>query len=139
MTEPMTDHPQPPAPTMDEVSAPYWAGLAERRIVVQRCPHCHRQRFPRLPSCPYCATPGGDDVEIDGHGTVYSWVRVERALTPAFTDEVPYTIATVEFDGGGRVLGRLEPASAVVIGLAVEPTFFDHDTWTELRFRPSKG
>ena len=128
---------QPPAPTVDEVSAPYWAALAERRVVVQRCGACGRQRFPRLPSCPYCATPGGEDVEITGTGTVYSWVRVERALTPAFDDQVPYTIATVELDGGGRVLGRLEPASSVVIGLPVAPTFFDHPGWTELRFRPA--
>jgi uncharacterized OB-fold protein len=50
---------------------------------------------------------------------------------------VPYTIATVDLDGGGRIFGRVEPAEAAAIGLAVGPVFVDHDGWTELRFAPS--
>src|SRR5438128_1909452 len=91
----------PPAPTIDEHSAPYWEALAERRILTQKCESCGRTRFPRMPSCPYCATPGGTDIEIDGKGVVYSFVRVHRALTPAFADEAPYAVATVELDAGG--------------------------------------
>src|SRR6185503_472252 len=76
----VSDPVAPPVPTMDEHSAPYWAALAERRILIQRCASCGRQRFPRLPACPYCGTPGGDDLEVAGTGTVYSFVRVHRAL-----------------------------------------------------------
>ena len=123
-----------PTPTVDEVSAPFWAALAEHRIVVQSCAACGRHRFPRVPWCPYCGTEGGDDVEISGAGAVYSFVRVHRALTPAMADEVPYTVATVDLDGGSRIVGRAEPAEAVAIGRRVEPRFVDHDGWTELRF-----
>jgi len=126
---------QPP-PNIDEVSAPFWEALKEHRIVVQRCPNCGRQRFPRLPTCPYCGFVGGSDVEIEGTGTVYSFVGVERALTEAFNGETPYAIVTVELDGGGRMLGRLSPSERAAIGLRVEPEFVDHDGWTELRFTP---
>jgi uncharacterized OB-fold protein len=126
-----------PAPTPDQLSEPFWAALAQRRVLVQECPACGRRRFPRLPSCPYCAAEGGTDVEVPGTGTVYSFVRMHRALTPAMADEVPYTIATVDLDGGGRIFGRVEPAEAAAIGLVVGPVFVDHDGWTELRFTPA--
>ena len=63
-----------PPPAIDEHSAAFWAGLTERRIVLQRCAACARHRFPRLPSCPYCGVAGGDDVDVPGTGTVYSFV-----------------------------------------------------------------
>lgn len=126
-----------PAPTPDQLSEAYWAALAERRVMVQECPACGRRRFLRLPSCPYCAAEGGVDVEAAGTGVVYSFVRVRRALTPATVDEVPYCVATVDLDGGGRLFARVEPPEAVEIGLVVSPRFVDHDGWTELRFEPA--
>lgn len=130
----MTD---PARPLPDEESGPFWAGLQAGRIILQSCAKCGRRRFPRMPSCPYCGAGGGDDVEVPGTGTVYSWVRVERALTPTMEDQVPYCVATVDLDGGGRMQGRLEPAGAAAIGLAVTPVFHAHPGWTELRFRPA--
>lgn len=125
-------------PSPDEESAPYWAGLAEGRIVIQVCPDCGRRRFPRMPACPWCGAEGGEDAEVAGTGTVYSWVGVERALTDAMTDEVPYCVATVDLDGGGRLQGRIEPPSAGCIGLRVGPVFVHHDGWIELRFAPAR-
>jgi uncharacterized OB-fold protein len=124
-----------PAPTQDEHSAPFWAGLAERRILLQVCASCAHRRFPRMPACPYCGVPGGDDVEVPGTGTIYSFVRPNRALTPAYAELAPYAVATVNLDGGGRVFGRVIPAAACAIGVRVTPDFADHLGWTELVFR----
>lgn len=127
------------APVPDLDSAPFWAGLAEGHIVVQECPSCGRRRLPRMPACPWCAASGGIDVPSSGSGTVYSWVRVDRALTPAMAGDVPYCIATVDLDGGGRVHARLEPASAAAIGARVTARFVDRGGWTELRFSAGQG
>lgn len=133
-----TTHPlEPPAPVADPESAPFWAALAAGRVVVQECTGCGRRRFPRLPACPFCGAAGAADLEIPGTGRVYSFVRVNRTLTPAMASEVPYCIATVDMDGGGRVHGRLEPPAAARIGLAVAPVFHPQRGWTELRFRPA--
>lgn len=125
---------RPPGYDPDLDGDPWWEALASHQVIVQSCASCGRQRLPRMPACPWCATPGADDVAIDGHGAVYSFVRALRALTPGMEDEVPYAIATVDLDGGARVFGRVEPPDIAVIGLRVEPRFLDHDGWTELRF-----
>jgi hypothetical protein len=124
------------APVADEESRFYWDGLLEHRILIQRCASCRKHRFPAMPACPHCGAPGGDVVELDGRATVYSWIVVHRAFNPAFADDVPYTVATVELAPGCRTVARVDaPPGAVGAGTTVEPGFVDHDGWTELRFR----
>ena len=124
---------RPPGYEPDRDGDPWWEALATHRVVVQACPACARHRLPRMPSCPWCGAAGGDDVEIAGTGVVYSFVRAHRPLTPAMVDAVPYAVAAIDLDGGGRVFARVEPPEATAIGVRVRPTFVDHDGWTELR------
>lgn len=125
----------PAAPEPDADSKVFWDGLKETRLFLQRCGDCSRTRFPPMPRCPYCASAKSSTIEASGSGTVYSWVVVHRSFDPAFTSEVPYTIATVDLDEGARIVGRLEGASPQ-FGLRVRATYFNHPNWTELRFAP---
>lgn len=125
---------RPPGFRPDLDNDPWWEALAAHAVVVQACSACGRHRLPRMPACPWCAVPGGEDVAVPGTGTVYSFVRVHRALTEEREHEVPYAIATVDLDGGARVFGRVHPASDTAVGARVAPVFVDHDGWTELRF-----
>ncbi|HEX4244939.1 MAG TPA: OB-fold domain-containing protein, partial [Acidimicrobiales bacterium] len=93
--------------------------------------------FPHLPRCPWCGGCQLVDAVVSGSGTVYSWVRVHRALSDAPVVDPPYVVATVELDDGCRMFGRIEPQETVVIGMAVTATFVDHDEWTELAFAPA--
>ncbi|SHK67864.1 hypothetical protein SAMN05443637_11041 [Pseudonocardia thermophila] len=125
--------PAPPVPQPDPDSAPYWQALREHRVVVQRCAACGVHHFPPTPGCPHCGHPDVTWVEVPATGTVYSYVTVHRAFDPAFADQVPYVIATVDLDCGARVIGRLTGPAA--IDARVEGEFADHPEWTELRFR----
>jgi uncharacterized OB-fold protein len=124
-----------PGQVADADSAPFLTALREHRIVLQRCTTCGHVRFPPMPACPWCGGTGSTLVTASGEGTVYSWVGVQRALTPGFESEVPYTIAAVELTEGARVFGRLEGPEPTAPGGTVTATFVDHDEWTELRFR----
>ena len=104
-----------------------------------RCVACDLTFFPHLPTCPRCASRDVADQEAGGTGTVYSWVRVHRALSDDPVVDPPYAVVTVDLDGGGRVFGRLEPHDAARIGLAVTPRFVDHGDWTELVFAPREA
>ena len=123
-----------PRPSPDQESAHYWAELNEHHIVVQVCSACGRRRFPPTPACPYCAEPESRWERIEGTGTVYSYIVVHRAFDPAFAGEVPYAIATIDFDGGGRIVART--TERPVIGARMRPEFVPHHGWTELRFAP---
>ena len=128
--------PQIAPPSPDPDSAFFWEGLREKRVLQQRCSHCLRTRFPAMPACPWCGAPDASVEESDGTGRIYSWIVVRRAFDPAFASEVPYIIATVDFDVGGRTVGRLVDTDAPQFGMKVVPVFHDHADWTELRFRP---
>jgi uncharacterized OB-fold protein len=126
---------EPAAPVTDADSRLYWESLAKEQLTLQECTSCGRRRFPPMPSCPYCGATGAEIREATA-GTVYSWVTVRRAFQPAFAAEVPYTIATVDLDGGGRMVARLEPGEAAAPGARVRPHFVRHSGWTEVRFHP---
>jgi uncharacterized OB-fold protein len=121
------------APNIDIDSAPWWDALRAHLVIIQECGVCAHRWLPRTPACPYCGADAPNDLQIAGTGVVYSFVRAHRAMSEAMADEVPYTIAAVDLDGGGRVFARVEGDCS--IGRAVEPEFVDHDTWTELRYR----
>ena len=92
-----------PVPIPDADSEPYLAALRRHELVLQHCTSCARVRFPPMPACPWCGGSVAEWRAVSGRGRVYSWVGVQRALTPDFEAEVPYTIATVELEEGARV------------------------------------
>ena len=108
-------------PVPDAVTAPFWEGVAEGVLRIQRCASCGRHVFYPRAVCPHC---GGTDltwVESTGAGRVHSFTVVHRA-PPDYRDEVPYVVALVELEEGVRLMTRLvevEP-SAVRVDLPVE-------------------
>ena len=131
--------PIPAPPTHDSDSAFFWKGLREHKLLLQQCGECSRHRFPPMPSCPYCAAGASAVRESKGNGTIYSWIVVHRAFDPAFAGDVPYILASVDLDEGGRVVARLVSADKASIGKRVSAVYEDHPDWTELRFQPLKG
>lgn len=130
-----TEYAQPPAPQVDPDSAAYWQGLAEREVRLPGCAACGKVRFPPLDSCPYCGQPGGEEKVLSGVGTVYSFIVLHRTFHPAFEADLPFAIAVVDLEDGPRIAARIEgPPEAVSIGMRVAATYFDRESWTELRF-----
>jgi uncharacterized OB-fold protein len=134
---PAAPPPSPPPPREDADSASYWAALREHRVPVRVCLGCARHRLMPTPACPFCAHPEHRTEDSAGTGTVYSFITVRRALDPAFAEEVPYSIGTIDLDDRARALGRLVGTPA--IGARVAPEFIDHAGWTELRFVVSEA
>ncbi|HEY4024819.1 MAG TPA: OB-fold domain-containing protein [Candidatus Dormibacteraeota bacterium] len=95
------------APGIDADSHAWWAAVAERRLLLPHCLDCGATWFPPTPGCPRCASTSVELVEASGRGRVYSWVVVNRALSPAFADDAPYTVLAVDLEEGARMFGRL--------------------------------
>lgn len=93
-----------PVPT--DVDAPYWDGARRGVLVLQRCTNCATIRhYPRL-LCAQCHSFDVEYFQAEGSGQVASWTVAHHAFEPAFTDQIPYALLTVDMAEGIRVLGR---------------------------------
>lgn len=114
---------------MSEVSETYWQGARDGRLVLQKCGDCGRVRHYPQVLCPACQSFAVEHVDAAGTGTVQSWTVSHHAFDPAFADETPYALVTVDMDEGVRVLGRFAGDDAVLrLELPVRIAFEDgHD------------
>ena len=110
-----------PVPHPSDVSQPYWDGLKQGVLTLQRCARCERYRhYPRL-VCDNCYSVDVEWVEASGRGTLHSWTVSHHAFHPGFAGELPYILAIVDLEEGVRAMGRLGGVSPgeIRIGLAV--------------------
>jgi uncharacterized OB-fold protein len=64
-------------------------------------------------------------VDASGRGSVHSWTVAHHAFHPAFKNDLPYTLVTVDLEEGPRALGRLDVSAGkkLRIGLPVRVRF----------------
>jgi uncharacterized protein len=121
-----------PIPTAepDDLSAPYWAGLRESRLLVQRCSHCGTWQFGPEWICHHCHAFDPQWTEIEPRGRIFSWERVWYPSHAALRQHGPYLAVLVEIPqaGGIRMVGNLlgDPMQAVSIGAEVDGVFEHH-------------
>ena len=120
-----------PAPLDDEgVAAPYWTGLRDGVLRVQRCACCGTWQFGGEWLCHHCHAWDPAWTEVAPEGRIYSWERVWHPVHPALKDHGPYLAVVVALPhaGGLRMLGNLlgDPLQPVTIGAAVAGVFEPH-------------
>ena len=128
-----------PVPEVTEELRPFFAAARERRLVMQACAQCGRRRFPPRPICSECLSREARWVESTGRGAVVSFNVMHQVYHPGFAAEVPYAVALVELDDGGRMLANLVecPVKRVKIGMPVEVVFESRSEEVALpQFRP---
>jgi uncharacterized protein len=112
-----------PLPQPDAASAPFWAGCAERHLLVQRCASCGSFQSPPRLMCRTCRGSEFEWQESKGNGRVYSYTIAYHPGSPALRDEVPYVVVVVQLDdcGGARLISNLvgENANDVAVDRAV--------------------
>lgn len=117
-----------PVPTdSSPVYAPYFAGLREGRIAVQRCGSCGTTHWPPREMCGSCHSEdiGWFDAPLEGE--VYTFTVSYRAFHPAFVDRVPYAVTTVQL-GDVKVFGEFDgDPESLRIGDRVRASFFPVD------------
>jgi uncharacterized OB-fold protein len=116
-----------PVPEPDGLSAPYWTGLRESRLLVQRCRHCDSWQFGPEWLCHHCHAFDPNWTEVEPQGFIFSWERVWHPSHAALRDHRPYIAVLVELPHAGsvRMVGNLlgDAMQKVVIGTSVEGVF----------------
>jgi len=122
----------------------FFRGMAEGRILGQRCPVCHKVYVPPRGACPVDGVPTTDEVELSGAGTITTYCIVN---VPFLGQKIapPYVSAYVLLDGADIALLHLIleiPTDEVRMGMRVEPVWKPREEWGTtieniLYFRPS--
>ena len=73
-------------------------GMAEGRILGQRCPACQKVYVPPRSACPADGTPTAEEIELPDKGTVTTFCVVNVPFYGQ-TIKLPYVSATILLDG----------------------------------------
>jgi len=97
----------------------FFEGLAEGRLLVQRCHGCGTLRNPPGPMCGECGSLGWVPVDVQPHGTVFSYTVHRHPPIPPFA--TPHVVALVDMADGFRLLGPVSGIAPedMTIGLPV--------------------
>ena len=108
----------------DGESRPYWEGLAQGELRIQRCSSCAKAVFYPRSLCPHCFSDQLVWITASGKGTIYSYTVAHQAFGPFATD-VPFVVALVELEEGVRMMTRIIDATReqLTIGAGVQVTF----------------
>jgi uncharacterized protein len=119
-----------PVSEPDGLSAPYWAGLQQDQLLVQRCARCGRWQFGPEWICHECHAFDPAWVEVPAEGRIYSWERVWHPVHPALKERCPYVAVLVELPHAGhvRMVGNLlgDPLQEIHIGAEVVGVYEHH-------------
>lgn len=107
----------------------YYRGLAERRLLINRCGDCGTWIYPHRPSCPECWSWSVKAEEVSGLGSVFMWTTLMQQRSPSAPPE-PMPVAAVDFaeQKGLRYLAR-------IVNCAPEQIYHDMPvrlTWIEI-------
>lgn len=119
-----------PAPAPDGLDRPYWEGLREERLLVQKCRSCATWQWGPEWVCHSCHSFDVGFEETTARGNIYSYERVWHPVHPALQEQGAYLVVLVELPDAGdiRLVGNLlgDPQQPVKIGAAVEGVFEHH-------------
>jgi hypothetical protein len=87
--------PLQPVPTPDTEG--FWSATADGVLALCWCESCGLYRHPPVERCPTCAGPTRFK-PVSGHGTLFSYIVVHRAIAPGFQDRPGHLIGLVELD-----------------------------------------
>lgn len=119
-----------PVPAADGLDAPYWQGLRDEQILLQRCQTCRGWQWGPEWICHHCQSENLDYEPVTGEGVIYSYERVWHPVHPALKNQGPYLVVLVALPLAGdvRLVGNLlgDPHQDVEIGAPVQAVFEHH-------------
>lgn len=84
--------------TAGQAPSRFLRGIAQGRILGQRCPECKKVYVPPRGGCPRCGVPTEEEVQVSDKGTVTTFC-ITRIPSQALSVEVPYVAAHILLDG----------------------------------------
>lgn len=124
------------APTTGHDDEFFWAGVAAGKLLARRCARCRKLQHPPSPMCPRCGSLEWDIYELDGRGTLHSWILAHHPTQP---DGVGRIVALVLLVEGIRMVANLRDVDPADVhnDMALKVAFMDVGGVQLPQFRPS--
>ena len=138
----MSQTPPKPIPVPDEVSAPFYDGARDGKLMLQHCTACGRFSFPVRERCPHCFAAALEWRAASGRGTLYTFAIMHQVMNPGFAADVPYNVSQIDLEEGVRMVSNIVgvPNDALRIGMKLEAFFDDVGEGVRVpKFRPAAG
>ena len=118
-------------PVASQLDGPYWEGLRNNVLHVQRCNACGKHQWGPEWICHHCLSDDLSFAQVEPSGVIYSYERVWHPVHPALADQGPYIVVLVELPHADniRMVGNLlgDPRQPVQIGAAVHGVYEHHE------------
>lgn len=121
------------------ISAPFWEGTREKKLMIQYCRDTGQYQFFPRPVSVFTGSNNLEWREVSGSGEVFSFT-IARVGRGGFADAVPFIVATVLLDEGVTILSNIVDCDIdqVEIGMKVKPAWAPLEDGTNLLlFRPA--
>lgn len=102
--------------------APFWQGLLDGKLALQRCKGCKSWHWPAVWRCSACGSWEHVWEDVAMRGEIYTWTRNWHPFGGLEALEKPFVIVVVKLDGahGARLMGILDGETTdVAIGQKV--------------------
>lgn len=131
-----------PIPIPDAISAPFFDGAREGKLMLQHCTACGMWSFPVRERCPHCFAAKLEWRAASGRGTLYTFAIMHQVMNPGFASHVPYNVSQIDLDEGVRMVANVvgTPNEQLRIGMKLEAVFEDAGENVSIpRFRAVAG
>ena len=124
MSDTQTPIPKP-LPELEGFTKDFYEGCGRGELLFQHCSDCKAWRHVPRELCAECGSWNWEWRASSGRGRVFTWTVIERALHPAFAEEVPFAAVVVELEEGVRLLSQVIdcPLDQLEMDLPVEVVF----------------
>ena len=129
-----------PVPIPDTVSAPFFDGARDGRLMLQHCANCGGWSFPVRERCPHCFAGNLGWRAASGRGTLYTFAIMHQVMNPGFVASVPYNVSQIDLEEGVRMISNIVGVAndALRIGMKLEVFFEDAGDDVRIpKFRPA--
>ncbi|MFN0090661.1 MAG: Zn-ribbon domain-containing OB-fold protein [Acidimicrobiales bacterium] len=130
----------PPLPHPSPTSAPFWEGLKQGQVRIQRCRACATWVWYPRSHCSHCLSRDLEWTTISGEGVLYTFTVARQPTAPQFKGQTPQMLAVVQLDEGPRLTSTLTGVAEeqIKVGMRLKPVFDKvTDEVTMLRYQPA--
>lgn len=116
-----------PAPVPDDISAPFFDGAREGRLMLQHCTACDGWSFPVRERCPHCLAAKLEWRASSGKGKLYTFAIMHQVMNPGFANDVPYNVSQIDLAEGVRMVANITgvPNASLRVGMDLDVWFDD--------------